>query len=91
MLKQPSCGFGESYHNFFVGTNSTYLTPSIKNCLGNNIYGPTDASYTNVSYPPDILRPPYGYSPTQFGKKKKVNNVYELEIKYLKSLKNGTR
>jgi hypothetical protein len=80
MIKQPSCGFGQSVQEFYNGMSG------VKNCL-NLVYGPEDASYTPKSYPPDILRPPYGYTPTSFGKSV---NVLKRDLKYLLML-NGTR
>lgn len=82
MIKQPSCGFGAPISSFYKNVENTALTPEIKNCLGNSIYGPKDASY-NLGYPPDILRPPWGYNPTSFGKSL---NVLKRELKYLLKL-----
>ena len=56
MQKQPSCGFGQPIDNFFMGVKSNRLNPSIRNCLGNSVYGPEDATYLKEGYPPDIQK-----------------------------------
>ena len=56
MQKQPSCGFGQKIDKFFVNVNSTALNPSVRNCLGNSVYGPEDATFIKGGYPPDIQK-----------------------------------
>jgi hypothetical protein len=70
--------FGNTLESFYKGTQNTFLTPDIKQCL-NVIYGPEDASYTNNSYQPDIMVP--FVNKVSFGKKsRKVS-----EERYLRS------
>jgi hypothetical protein len=55
--KERLPAFGASFESFYKpgAPRNTFLTPQIKQCL-NVIYGPEDAAYTGVSYPPDIQR-----------------------------------
>ncbi len=80
MIKQPSCGFGESIPYFYKDVKSTALNGFVRNCLGNSIYGQEDASYLPQSYSPDILMPPWGK--VSFGKQ----SILKSELKYLLTL-----